>query len=341
MWWLIMANEIRLQAFMANCGVASRRKCEEIITAGRVKVNGVVVATKPLSLHGILVENFKVYFKDGKAYKVEAEKGLEVLEKTLDMDESSRYLGEVALVPFDSPINKSKVLFYNTLFDENAACHLAFGEGVEGVAGLFHVLPGLQVHQDISRGGGVVLNLCDFQLTFLHGILDALDDRFRGGAVGDFADGERLVVDLFNLCAHADLVAGVQLVQGSGHFARAHHGELKVILARGLRVDNEGGFAHAEHGKLAHLTGLVGEVVPGFLVIETHTERLDGRGFRDDFQNGGDFRQIRVLAAAAVMFAHTASLLLLGLALGGRLLGSGLLGGSSNLLHNHFPFSMR
>ena len=101
---------------------------EEVFTMPkRDGANGVVVATKPLSLNGVLIENFKVYFKDGFAYKLEAEKGLEMLEKTLSMDESSKYLGEVALVPYDSPINQTGLLFYNTLFDENACCHLAFG----------------------------------------------------------------------------------------------------------------------------------------------------------------------------------------------------------------------
>jgi len=90
-------------------------------------VDGVVVSTKPLSLHGQLVENFKVTFEAGKAVKVEAERGADVLETMLNMDESSRYLGEVALVPYDSPINKTGILFSNTLFDENACCHFAFG----------------------------------------------------------------------------------------------------------------------------------------------------------------------------------------------------------------------
>lgn len=101
---------------------------EEVFTMPkRDGVNGVVVSTKPLSLQGQLVENFKVTFKDGKAIEVEAEKGLEVLETMLNMDESSRYLGEVALVPYNSPINETGLLFNNTLFDENACCHLAFG----------------------------------------------------------------------------------------------------------------------------------------------------------------------------------------------------------------------
>lgn len=90
-------------------------------------VNGVVVSTKPLSLNGQLVENFKVTFKDGKAVEVTAQKGLDVLETMLDMDESSRHLGEVALVPFNSPVNETGLLFSNTLFDENACCHFAFG----------------------------------------------------------------------------------------------------------------------------------------------------------------------------------------------------------------------
>ena len=91
-------------------------------------VNGVVYSTKPLSLQGQLVENFKVTFKDGKCVEVSAEKGQDILENMLNMDENSRHLGEVALVPYDSPINQTGLLFSNTLFDENACCHLAFGE---------------------------------------------------------------------------------------------------------------------------------------------------------------------------------------------------------------------
>ena len=101
---------------------------EEVFTMPkRNGVNGKVVSTKPLSLYGQLVENFTCTFKDGKCVEVTAEKGLEVLETMLNMDESSRYLGEVALVPYNSPINETGLLFSNTLFDENACCHLAFG----------------------------------------------------------------------------------------------------------------------------------------------------------------------------------------------------------------------
>lgn len=102
---------------------------EEVFTMPkRDGVDGVVVSTKPLSLQGQLVENFKVTFKDGKCVEVTAEKGQDVLENMLNMDENSRHLGEVALVPYNSPINQTGLLFSNTLFDENACCHLAFGE---------------------------------------------------------------------------------------------------------------------------------------------------------------------------------------------------------------------
>ncbi len=101
---------------------------EEVFTMPkRDGVNGVVYSTKPLSLNGQLVENFKVTFENGKAVDVQAEKGLDTLEYMLNMDESSRHLGEVALVPFNSPVNETGILFSNTLFDENACCHFAFG----------------------------------------------------------------------------------------------------------------------------------------------------------------------------------------------------------------------
>lgn len=91
-------------------------------------VNGVVVSTKPLSFRGQLIEDFKITFENGKAVKVQARVGQELLESMISTDEGSAYLGEVALVPFDSPINRCGILFYKTLFDENASCHLALGE---------------------------------------------------------------------------------------------------------------------------------------------------------------------------------------------------------------------
>ena len=102
---------------------------EVFISPMRGKAEGKVVASMPLSYQGQLVENFSFTFKEGKVVGVEAEKGEAVLRQMLAMDEGAPYLGECALVPYDSPIRNSGILFYNTLFDENAACHLAVGMG--------------------------------------------------------------------------------------------------------------------------------------------------------------------------------------------------------------------
>ena len=103
---------------------------EEVFTSPvKGRAEGLVVATKPLSYQGKLIENFKIEFKDGKAVKVWAEKNQDLLEKMIAMDEGAAYLGECALIAYDSPINNTGILFYNTLFDENASCHLALGRG--------------------------------------------------------------------------------------------------------------------------------------------------------------------------------------------------------------------
>ncbi len=103
---------------------------EEIfISPMRGKAEGKLVSTKPLSYQGQLIENFSIRFEGGKAVEVHAEKNEELLKQLISMDEGAAYLGECALVPYDSPIQNSGLLFYNTLFDENAACHLALGKG--------------------------------------------------------------------------------------------------------------------------------------------------------------------------------------------------------------------
>ncbi len=103
---------------------------EEVFTSPmRGEADGIVYATKPLSYQGKLIENFWVEFKGGKAVKVGAEKNCDLLEKMIAMDEGAAYLGEVALIAYDSPINNTGILFYNTLFDENCSCHLALGRG--------------------------------------------------------------------------------------------------------------------------------------------------------------------------------------------------------------------
>lgn len=105
---------------------------EEVFTSPmKGRADGVVVATRPLSYRGELIENFSIRFEGGKAVEVHAEKNEELLKSMISMDESAAYLGECALVPYDSPIRNSGIVFYNTLFDENACCHLALGAGFE------------------------------------------------------------------------------------------------------------------------------------------------------------------------------------------------------------------
>ena len=98
-------------------------------TPMRGLAEGTVVATRPLSYRGELIENFSIRFHEGKAVEVHAEKNEDLLKQMISMDEGAAYLGEVALVPYDSPIRNSELTFYNTLFDENACCHLALGMG--------------------------------------------------------------------------------------------------------------------------------------------------------------------------------------------------------------------
>lgn len=111
---------------MFNANIPSE---EVFITPMKGKADGKVVSTMPLSYESQLIENFSITFKDGKAVEYSAEKNEDLLGKLLSMDENAGFLGECALVPFDSPINNSGILYYNTLFDENASCHLALGAG--------------------------------------------------------------------------------------------------------------------------------------------------------------------------------------------------------------------
>lgn len=105
---------------------------EEVFTSPkRGEAEGVVYATRPLSYRGQLIDNFSIRFENGKAVEVHAEQGEELLKQMVSMDEGAGYLGECAFVPFDSPIRNSEITFFNTLFDENACCHLALGAGFE------------------------------------------------------------------------------------------------------------------------------------------------------------------------------------------------------------------
>ncbi|WP_237037187.1 aminopeptidase [Mediannikoviicoccus vaginalis] len=102
---------------------------EEVFTLPkRTGVNGKLYSTKPLNMSGNLVDEMVFTFENGKVVDYDAKVGKQHLTDLFDVDENARYLGEVALVPYDSPISNSGLLFYNTLFDENASCHFAFGK---------------------------------------------------------------------------------------------------------------------------------------------------------------------------------------------------------------------
>ena len=111
---------------------------ECFISPMRGKAEGIVYSTKPLSYQGQIIDQFWIRFENGKAVESGAEQGAELLKTMLEMDEGAAYLGECALVPQRSPIAESGILFYNTLFDENASCHLAMGMGYADTIDGYH-----------------------------------------------------------------------------------------------------------------------------------------------------------------------------------------------------------
>ena len=118
------------QTFIANIPT------EEIYTAPlKNGIDGVVYSAMPLVNDGNIIDKFHFVVKEGKIVEARAEKGEDSLLAAISLDEGARYFGEVALVPYDSPISNQKILYYNTLFDENAACHLAFGEAYPCIEG--------------------------------------------------------------------------------------------------------------------------------------------------------------------------------------------------------------
>ena len=119
-------GEVSRQGIFFNPNIPTE---ECFISPMRGKAEGIVYSTKPLSYQGQLIENFWLRFEGGKAVESGAEKGAELLQTMITMDEGAAYLGECALVPQASPICQSGILYYETLFDENAACHLAMGAG--------------------------------------------------------------------------------------------------------------------------------------------------------------------------------------------------------------------
>ena len=122
-WTAASSTNARGERFVPNMPT------EEVFTLPHKDgVNGVVYSSKPLVYNGNVIDEFWLKFENGRVVDFDAKVGKETLSSIFEKDERGRYLGEVALVPFDSPVSNSNILFYNTLFDENASCHLAFGK---------------------------------------------------------------------------------------------------------------------------------------------------------------------------------------------------------------------
>jgi aminopeptidase len=151
----------------------------------REKVDGIVYASKPLAYQGKLIEDFWFRFENGRVVDFGAAQGKEPLQNLLDTDEGSRHLGEVSLISYHSPISQLGLLFYNTLFDENASCHLALGACYpENLAG------GTALSKDElkARGGNDSMNHVDFM--FGTDDLSVVGTRADGSLVTVFADGD-------------------------------------------------------------------------------------------------------------------------------------------------------
>ena len=157
---------------------------EEVFTspyAGRCE--GTLVASKPLSYNGELIEDFSVTFKDGKVSEVKARKNQKLLEQMIGMDEGAKMLGEVALVPYTSPINQTGILFFNTLYDENAACHVALGMGFKEL---------LDVNLSTEEAQAKGINDSMIHVDFMVGTkdLDIVGEDAKGNRHQIFKDGE-------------------------------------------------------------------------------------------------------------------------------------------------------
>ncbi len=173
----LAGSEKSLQGIEFNPNIPS----EEVFTTPKAgSVEGIVYSTKPLSYQGALIENFYVKFHGGKVCEVHAEKNEELLRQMVSMDDGAKMLGECALVPYDSPINNSGILFYNTLFDENASCHLALGRGFSNCIKDFNKY----TQDDFDKMG---VNTSMIHVDFMIGN-DSLD------IVGETKDGKKIQI---------------------------------------------------------------------------------------------------------------------------------------------------
>ena len=161
---------------------------EECFTSPKkYSANGVIYSSKALSVMGKVVDNFGFRFIDGKAVEVFAKKEEDkaILEKLISIDEGASRLGEIALVPFSSPINKTGILFYSTLYDENACCHVALGRAFEECIKDFTNKSEKEIEE-------IDLNKSVIHVDFMIGTadLDIVGETYDGKTVQIFKDGE-------------------------------------------------------------------------------------------------------------------------------------------------------
>ena len=158
---------------------------EEIFSMpSKFGVNGVVSSTKPLIYGGNTIDNFTITFKDGKIVEFTAEKGYETLANLIDTDEGSHYLGEVALVPFKSPISDTNIVFYNTLYDENASCHLAIGSAYLGC-----IENGVNMSKEEKEASGVNDSLTHVDFMVGSSDMNIIGETYDGASIDIFKDG--------------------------------------------------------------------------------------------------------------------------------------------------------
>ncbi|MGZ9583534.1 aminopeptidase [Paenibacillus marinisediminis] len=179
LWVGASSTNINDVQFMANMPT------EEVFTVPQKDgVNGYVSSTKPLSYSGNIIDKFKITFENGRIVKVEAEEGQEILEKLVETDEGSHYLGEVALVPHHSPISESNILFFNTLFDENASNHLAIGSGYA-----FNIEGGTTMSKEELDANGVNISMTHVDFMIGSGEMDIDGILEDGSSVPIFRNG--------------------------------------------------------------------------------------------------------------------------------------------------------
>lgn len=162
---------------------------EEVFTMpDRFHVDGKVVSTKPLSYNGNIISKFELTFKDGQIVDYKADDNQEVLKNLIDTDEGTKSIGEVALISFDSPISNSGILFYNTLFDENASCHLAIGAcyptNIKGGSDLTK-------EELLKLGGNSSMEHVDFM--FGSSDMSIVGETYDGSLIDVFKDGNFVI----------------------------------------------------------------------------------------------------------------------------------------------------